>query len=192
MGRCILKSEYERFAFKPNSLKLVICYEPSPSKTMFFDLNPKGGKILDFQTPPAPPPADEFSNPDPGTQGWNTSARETLAVDLVNARHTSQLTWRHERLWVGITIGCKRKLAFVSTSFGLVIGGKYQTYLQKISIRESCLCKTSCSFALKREIQIRPQLNSLALDTSTKNIRIQAGDGAGILFSDPSLSFLPR
>ena len=35
--------------------------------------------ILDFQTPPAPPP-DEFSNPDPGpsqrTQGWNTSARK--------------------------------------------------------------------------------------------------------------------
>ena len=42
-------------------------------------------RILDFQTPPAPPP-DEFSNPDPGpsqrTQGWNTSARATLAVDL--------------------------------------------------------------------------------------------------------------
>ena len=45
--------------------------------------------ILDFQTPPpapAPPAPDEFSNPDPGpsqrTQGWNTSARETLAVDM--------------------------------------------------------------------------------------------------------------
>ena len=43
--------------------------------------------ILDFQTPPPLAPAlpDEFSNPDPGpsqrTQGWNTSARETLAVD---------------------------------------------------------------------------------------------------------------
>ena len=41
------------------------------------------GNILDFQTPPA---LDEPSNQDPGhsqrTQGWNTSARETLAVDM--------------------------------------------------------------------------------------------------------------
>ena len=51
----------------------LLFYEPSRSKTLFFDLNPKGAKnlcILDFQTPPAP---DELSNPDPGpsqrTQG---------------------------------------------------------------------------------------------------------------------------
>ena len=35
---------------------------------------------------PPPPPLDELSNPDPGpsqcTQGWNTSARVTLAVDV--------------------------------------------------------------------------------------------------------------
>ena len=44
----------------------------------------QGGKIPDFQSPLAPP--DKLSNPDPGpsqrTQGLNTSARETLAVDV--------------------------------------------------------------------------------------------------------------
>ena len=43
--------------------------------------------ILDFQTPPAPPP-DEFSNPDPGpsqrTQGWNTSARKPSLLTSVH------------------------------------------------------------------------------------------------------------
>ena len=29
---------------QPNSLKLLTCYVPSLSKTLFFDLNPKGAK----------------------------------------------------------------------------------------------------------------------------------------------------
>ena len=51
-------------------------------KPCFSTWIPRGANlcILDFQTPPAPPVPDEFSNPDPGpsqrTQGWNTSARK--------------------------------------------------------------------------------------------------------------------
>ena len=49
-------------------------------------------KISDFQTPPVLV-ADELSNLDPGpsqrTQGWNTSARETLAADLAGSESVS-------------------------------------------------------------------------------------------------------
>ena len=35
----------ERRQIQPNSLKLLTCYEPSHSKTLFFDLNPKGQNL---------------------------------------------------------------------------------------------------------------------------------------------------
>ena len=58
-----------------------------PFENHVFRPQSQGAKILEFQTPPAPP-ADKLSNPDPGpsqrTQRWNTSAGETLAVDMTN------------------------------------------------------------------------------------------------------------
>ena len=54
-------------------------------KQCFPTLIPRG-TIPDVQTPPAPAPPDEFSNPDSGssqsTQGLNTSAQGTLAAHV--------------------------------------------------------------------------------------------------------------
>ena len=49
---------------------------------MFFDLNPKGGRIRNFQTPPVPAAVDELSNPDQALVGPcpNTPKDETFEV----------------------------------------------------------------------------------------------------------------
>ena len=76
--------------------------------------------ILDFQTPPAP---DEFSNPDPGpsqrTQGWNTSARETLAVDNTPPRW---MNWAHQ---------------VAQRTRGLEIPNKFKLNISRIKIRSA-------------------------------------------------------
>ena len=64
-----------------------------PFENHVFWLQSQGGKITDFQAPPAPTAAapDKLSDPNltllPRHQGWNTSARETLAVDLYRFCH---------------------------------------------------------------------------------------------------------
>ena len=64
------------------SLKLLTCYVPSRSKVLFFEPDPKGGKIADFQMPAvAIATTDKLSNPDPGP--FQRKSRESLVVDLI-------------------------------------------------------------------------------------------------------------
>ena len=54
MGRWISESQYERRQFQPNSLKHLTCYEASHSKTLIFDLKPKGAKSFEAPQCEAP------------------------------------------------------------------------------------------------------------------------------------------
>ena len=85
------------FIFSPRTPDFRTLMSQGRSKSLLSDFNPKGAKFQGFQIPvfKALPMlrANELSNLDPGpsqrTQGWNTSARENLTVDLQYA-HTRQ------------------------------------------------------------------------------------------------------
>ena len=70
--------------FQPNSLKLLNCYEPSRSKTLFFDLNPKGAKSVYPGFPDAAGAGrilKSRSRPLPTHRGMKYFREETLAVE---------------------------------------------------------------------------------------------------------------
>ena len=87
------KVDLEKLAWTPStSAQIPETFDllwAKPFKDHVFWPQSQKGKILNVQTPPVPAP-DELSSPDPSlsqsAQGWNTSTRETLAIDQISSR----------------------------------------------------------------------------------------------------------